>query len=479
MKIKTQCQAYKDAVAQWVRVRDCLQGEHAIKAKTVTYLPRPDYVSDDDSGNARYAAYVDRAVFYPVTARTLAGFVGTVFAKPPVVEVPPAAEPWLDDIDGCGTGVIQQAKRVFGEVLALGRCGLLVDYPTVAAPTTMEAQRAGKVRPTVALYPAESIINWRTRQNNGVTELSVLVLREYYEHETNLVESEQWEAYRLLYLDPATGKYTVQVYRAKLGAEPVPEAPFVPLDGNGNPWEFIPFQFVGAANNDATVDLPPMADLATLNVHHYRNSADFEDSVHVVGQPTPVLSGLTQHWVDNVLKGRLVLGSRAAVPLPEGGSATLLQAAPNTLCQQAMEIKERQMVAIGARLVQQAQVQRTATEATAESASELSVLASVANNVALAYKSALQWVLRFARFEGETNFTFAQDYMRSVMDAATRGQLVAEWQAGAISFTELRESLRRAGVAFEEDEKVKAEADAGIDPLSPPPGSEGNPSQPE
>jgi hypothetical protein len=472
MSVRTKHADYIHREPDWKRVRDCVEGERHVKLGGEAYLPSPDFTTDAKQGAARYAAYLDRAVFYPVTGRTLSGFTGTVFAKDPTINVPTSLEEWLNDVDGCGTSLIQQSKMTFREVMSLGRCGLLVDYPNTTSPTSRADQQQRKIRPTIVLYSAEAVYNWRTKVVNGVRQLSLVVLRETEQRVVEQFTSATYEIFRVLYIDEETGNYAVQLHVGPLNGNLQPQEVFVPLNGAGQPWKEIPFTFVGAVNNDASVDLPPLMDLASLNVAHYRNSADYEDSVHVVGQPTPVFTGLTEHWVTEVLKNRVVLGSRSAVPLPAGANAMLLQAAPNSLCQTAMEIKERQMVAIGAKLVMQASVQRTATESASEAMAELSTLASVAANVGVAYVKALEWFALFANVGGASiQFEFSKEYLRALLDAQTRSQLVAEWQSGAISFTEMRESLRRAGVAFEPDEKVKAEAEAGIDPLAPEPGT--------
>jgi hypothetical protein len=59
---------------------------------------------------------------------------------------------------------------------------------------------------------------------------------------------------------------------------------------------------------------------------------------------------------------------------PEGGERRLAPSDENTMPKEAMEAKERQMVALGAKLVEQKQVQRTAMEAGMEEASTSSLL---------------------------------------------------------------------------------------------------------
>lgn len=113
------------------------------------------------------------------------------------------------------------------------------------------------------------------------------------------------------------------------------------------------------------------------------------------------------------------------------------------------------MVALGAKLVEQAAVQRTATEARQEEASEVSILATCAKNVAAAYRTALTWCGVFLGTDQEPEFDLNTDFEIGRMSAQDRAQLIAEWQAGAIAFEEMRFNLRRANVAYLDDEEAK------------------------
>ena len=126
------------------------------------------------------------------------------------------------------------------------------------------------------------------------------------------------------------------------------------------------------------------------------------------------------------------------------------------MIKEAMEAKERQMVALGAKLVEQKQVQRTAFEAKVEATSEGSTLSSTAKNVQAAYVWALQWCARFVgvaetgiQFELNTDFDIAR------MTPEERAQAIKEWQRGAITFEEMRAVLRKSGTATEDDAKAK------------------------
>lgn len=447
------------ASKRYTIIRDCICGEEAVKSKKSTYLPVPNESDEDDDTTKRYDSYIKRAVFYNVTKRTLDGLCGQIFMRDPVIQVPNGLDIIVADANGYGVDLTQLAKAAANLVIGYGRAGLFVDYPAVERPATLAELATGDIRPTIRLYDPEQIINWRVITRGAKTVLSLVVLEED-QPETDdgfeIVTKKQWRVLRLV-----GGTYTVELWKQdseKGGFSRT--STYEPLDASGNKLRDIPFSFVGAENNDYTVDEAPMYDIASLNIAHYRNSADYEESSFLCGQPTPVFTGLTEDWVKNVLKNKVKLGARAAVSLPEGGDAKLLQASPNSTPFEAMGHKEKQMVALGARIVEQRTVVRTATESGYDQATESSILASAAKNVS----TALTWALeRCAAYMGVTvggaesrvEFSLNTDFDIATMSADDRRQLLAEWQGGLIAWEEARASLRKAGVATLDDEKAR------------------------
>lgn len=455
-------------------IRDAIDGEVKIKAGKTKYLPQPNAEDESEENVARYDAYIERAVFYNVTARTLKGLVGQIFIKDPVIENPSLLNIVVEDANGGGVSITQSSKKAVGYVLSHGRAGLFVDYPATEGPATRAQLEAGDIRPTLNLYAPWRVLNWRTTKRGAREILSLVVLSETYVQSDDGFEMKEAEQFRVLRLgksqdnvqkgiDESEDVYTVEVWRKEGGKFGISES-YQPRDSSGALLKEIPFTFIGSENNDVDIDNPPLYDLASLNIAHYRNSADYEESCFIVGQPTPYFAGLTEEWVKNVMGGTVTLGSRGAVPLPEGGSAGLLQAESNTMPKEAMEHKERQMVALGAKLVEQQTVQRTATEADLEATSENSTLSSSAKNVSAAYKWGLELCAVFVGAP-ETGIVFElnTEFDISNMTPQERAQLISEWQAGAISFTEMRENLRKVGVAKLDDDKAKTEIEAELD----------------
>lgn len=454
-------------------INDALAGEQTIKSKKETYLPAPQSLKDDE-GRDRYASYLTRAVFYNVTARTRQGLLGQLFSRSPQIDVPDYLQGTVANMDGLGVNATQQCKTTSGEVVALGRAGLLSDFPTIeeGREVTRADLLSGRVSPTITFYPATQVINWRYYRDFETKKLIFVILEErreiYKPNDYAYSVGKQW---RVLRLDDS-GFYIQELYFDN-SSDPVRK--FTPVDFDGNRLDHIPFEFIGSENNDPDLDEAPMYSIAALNIAHFRNSADFEDSLFFVGQPTVALMGLTQAWLTQNLGGTIRLGSRNAIPLPGGADIKLVQAEPNNLAKEGMEQKERQMVALGAKLVENRQVQRTATEASQEESAETSTLATIADNTSVAYAQAFANCARFVSGEEpKIDFKINTAFEITTLDAPTRLQTIKEWQLGAIGFTEMRAVLRRGGIAtltdaqakaaIAEDEKLRAAQAAAQDP---------------
>jgi hypothetical protein len=449
----------KTVQSQYTIIRDCLAGEQQIKAQSTKYLPMPNENDESEAAEQRYSSYKKRAVFYGATNRTLRGLCGQIFMRDPIAEFPTELEVIEKDADGSGVSLIQLAKRGARMVLGYGRLGLFADYPAVDGKITREQLDNGDVRPTITAYEPWRIINWRTKTRGARVLLELVVLEEDYITSDDGFEAKKEKQYRVLRLTDKD-EYTVTIYRrtAKGSGSYAVHSSFTPTLADGTTLDEIPFTFVGSENNDSSVDEPPMYDIASLNVAHYRNSADYEESSFMVGQPTPVFAGLTEDWVQNVLKGKVMLGSRGAVMLPENASADLLQAGANTMPYEAMQHKERQMIALGARLVEQKRVARTATETAIDNTSENSVLASTAKNLSAGIMWCLQWCAKFAGVaptEEDLKFVLNTDFDIAKMSPEDRRQLIEEWQQGAIAFEEMRANLRKSGIATLKDDDAR------------------------
>lgn len=434
----------QDKLPYYTLIDDCLKGEQAIKLKKQVYLPIPNEQENDDE-STRYEDYLTRAVFYNVTARTLSGITGLVYLKEANYKLPVLLEQLKVDCTGEGISLPQLAKRALRLGMSFGRAGIFVDYPQMDESSTVTEIETGQIQPIFRLYRGDDIINWRTFTENGKISLSLVVLKEKYVDEKDEFVNQEYLRYRVLRIEDKV--FTVEIIDAKTYKT---VSKVTPLDSEENPFTVIPFHFIGAENNDSEIDHPPIYDMAVLNIAHYRNSADYEESVFTVGQPTIWYSGVTEEWATDILGGKMYIGGRGGLPLPENGQAGLLQVAPNTLSKEAMDQKEAQMLALGAKLVQATSGNRTtATEAQINDASETSILVNVTKNVSDAMKGCLLLACQYVGADSlEVEFSLEADLELTKLSSQDLLALVKSWQDGAISQTELRYNLRKSGIAY-------------------------------
>lgn len=454
---------------QYYLIRDCISGETVVKDAGVKYLPMPNAADTSADNKARYKAYKARAVFFNATRRTLSGLVGQVFMRDPVVKVPAAMEIIVDNASGGGVSLTQQSKKSLSMTLAYSRSGLLVDYPNTGGATTVAQRDSGEVRAVINTYSPLEIINYRTETRGAIEYLSMVMLAESWASSDDgfeLKTSCQFRELRII-----NGVYVQNIWREEYptayDGSKIPTrgdnfkiTETIAMNGpDGLPLKEIPFMFLGSENNDPNPDNPNFYDLASINVAHYRNSADYEQVCYIVGQPTPVVKGVTQTWIDDVLKGKLNFGSTGGIMLPDSPNANafLLEVKQTTMSKEAMDQKESMMVSLGAKLVEIKKVQQTAFETKVEATSEGSVLSTTTKNVTAGYLWALKKAAMFSGLPEEgIEFELNTDFDIARMTPEEVKQTVDTWQKGALSFKEMRNTLRKAGQATEDDDVAKA-----------------------
>jgi len=472
--LKKTHEEYDFNLPNWQKVRDLNKGERALKERDLStiqnyrygnngdnnsnlnnvlrvqpvYLPMPNVQDCSQENLLRYQQYIQRAALFNATGRTEQGMSGMVFGGNNDIELAAPIEYLITDADGSEVGIEQQSKEVLSDVLQTGREGLLVDYPQTESPTTVQEAESLGVRAGIIIYKAESILDWRTKKVGASMVLSYVKLMEVTTQpkEDNIFETEEVTKYRVLMLNDE-GQYEVRIYTKEGDSESS-----VPRDANGATFSYIPFFFIGAVNNRPNVDPAPLLEIAEVNIHHYRNSADFEESAFIVGQPTPVMNGLNQAWVDKNFKNGIGFGSRSGISLPVGADAKLLQAQPNNLPKEGMMMKEEQMIQLGARLITPGGQSETAEAARIKHAADASVLSVVVQNIVQAYQDAIAAVIQFTVRGSAPDFTFElnDDFFASKLTPEERNVLIAEWQAGLISKPVAQQKLKNGGVIDED-----------------------------
>lgn len=443
MGVETTHPAYTQVRSRWSTTRDAISGEDEIKRKREVYLPH--FVPYDED---RYNQYIRRAYFLNVTGRTQRALTGMVFRSQSTYDLPDEMEDLIANADGAGQPLEQIAKEGIENLLSVGRHCLLADYPPSQPDLDRETQERLGLRPIIAPYSAESLINWRTEVFNNSPRLVLAVLVEIYNQSTDEFGHDYVERYRVLRL--RDGVYTQQLYDR--GGAIITEE-FIPTKADGSTFDHIPLWIVGSQNNLPDVDDSPLYDLAVLNIAHYRNVADLEEAGFIAGQPTLHLDiGDTDYefWKASNPDG-VRLGSRSGI-VTQGGSVNLVQAEDRSLLKDLKLQKEQEMVKIGARLIQRDRQVETAEAARINAGADSSVLDMIVSNLSDALVSCLRDCAEFLGVDPDgIKFELNRSYWESDLDAQTIMAIIQAGDASIIAKEDQRRMIRTGRLTIPEN----------------------------
>lgn len=429
-KVDTQHPEYSKMIDKWKRCRDTVAGQDAVHEAGETYLPKLKDQSGED-----YNAYVTRAQFYNAVWRTISALSGMIFRKAPVIDVPKSVEPLLEDVTMSGIDIHILAQRATIEILTTGRMGLLVDYPaqSVEGMTLADVEKLG-LRPSMQVYPAESIINWKTGRVNNQTVLTMVVLTEDADIPTeNEFENKTEVHYRVL--DLFAGEYRQRVYRIDKDKNDELINETFPLM-NGKTLDFIPFYFIGVDDTTSAVDEPPLIDLVDVNLDHYRLDADYKHGLHFTGLPTPVISG---HRPENE-GDKLYIGSSSAWCFSDPqAKASYLEYTGQGLSaiKEAKAEDEQQMAILGARLLSSEKKDvETAQTAQIHRAGESSILSAISKTISIGLTKALKTFCAWAGSPGKWSIELNRDFLPIEMTPQELAVILQAWQAGMPGYSD-------------------------------------------
>jgi len=427
-------------------VRDCSEGDPAVKLRREVYLPADFARQANGEYSDHYLSYLARAYFLGVTSRTKEALVGMVFRKPPTKEIPPAIETLLEDIDGAGRSLDQISKEMVGDLLETGKYYLLVDFPQAEPGIDAEAESRMGLRPTIAPYPFESLINWRFEALGGKQRLTLAVLRESVENTDDEFSHDAEDRYRVLRL--RDGVYTQQVYDDS--GIPITEE-YAPRMAGGATFDHIPLHIVGAKSNLPGKDMPPMYDIARTNIAHYQSTANVKESGYIGTQPmlhVDVGETTLDEWkLHN--PGPLSFGNRNGLTT-KGGKLEVVQAEATDYNMTTMDKEETQMVMLGARLVQRGGQTETAEAARIEASAEASVLEVVVGNASECIEAALEDVARFLGVDPDGVFySLNASFWESQLSAQDLQAVMQARQGGTIGGRDVLYMIRNGRIQLD------------------------------
>lgn len=459
-------ETYAEMEPFWTKQRDAVAGTEAIKKRKTTYLPRPNGMTD-----SQYAGYLNRAVYFNGTRRTVQAYTGMLFRKDPVFMYDEDRIMTQDDIEfhenffGSvtldGGSFTELMRQVMEEVIIVNKCGILIDYPRLIdefgnpQEFTREEVEQNSIQPTASIYPAESIINWFYI----VTESKVLpvffVLREEVQS-LNIIGTigvQNTYRYRILYLENfdtpgAERRYKqilIEPFPIVTGSAPsarrliVTEVTYPTINGQTIP--FIPFYVVTDRGIDYRSNRPSMiSDLVNINLAHFQNSASLENELFWVGVKTAIFPGMT-----GSKSSKITLGGALGVPLES--KPYILEASSSSGNSDEMIRKEQRMAVLGAeRLSPTGRYVASAETAAIQARSESATLGNTANAMSRAFSDIANFMLKWFGTNRRVSIQMNTDFYDKEITGKELIDIFENVQRGNLSFEAAFYNLQRRDV---------------------------------
>lgn len=445
--------------------RDAVDGATTVKGKGIKYLPQPSGFLGSADPQTMYDAYKMRAQFPDLLAPTIQGMMGIIHhgeAQIEGLEEGSALEGLWESATPDGLPLEALHKRITEEILTVGRVALLADLPP-----------EGGELPWVAVYAAESLINWSESRNFFVLEEDYRVRNGY-----------SWDAkkrYRVLEL--VDDVYQVEVMdedghpldpmdetlEDQDVQEGITTSVVVPQARGGNVIEEIPLVIAGSRDLSLTPDQIPLIGVTRAAYAIYRLDADYRHQLFMSGQETLFYIGLDPADVPKYV------GAGVGIALPEKGDAKYVgpSGAGIEAHKTAIEDERSRAAEAGSRMF------AVGDKKAAESGEALRIRARAGSatlvSVAQTSAAALEAVLRHcAVIVGEDPEEIIVkpnlNFLDTDMTPDEANKMVELWMNKVISYETLYSNLQRGRIASEErtaeeEQELVAEEEAAAMPV--------------
>jgi hypothetical protein len=252
----------------WELIEALLLGTFGIRKKHRRFLPQEPRETD-----LSYQNRLNRSVLAPYYMRLERMLAGMLTRKPVRLDdVPDVMREQLFDVDLQGNDLQTWLFATARICLRYGHVGVLVD-----APASGE-----NGRPYFVTYSPREIIGFRNELKNGKQQLTQLRLAERITVPDGDYGEKELEQVRVL----TPGAFEIH-QRNKKGE-------FEIVDEGRTSLSEIPFSVAYSNRVGLLQSLPPLADIAELNLQHYQVQSDLSNQLHISAVPMLAIYGFPQ-----------------------------------------------------------------------------------------------------------------------------------------------------------------------------------------
>jgi len=292
----------------WLLIEQLMKGTRGIRQGHRKFLPQFPRESDESYDNR-----LQKSVLSPFTKRLELMLAGMLTRKPVrLTDVSDVVTEQLFDVDLQGNDLQQWLFNTARVALRYGHVGVLVDAPA--------AGQNG--RPYWVSYSPREILGWRTEIAEGQQKLTMLRLAETITVADGKYGEKDVERVRVL----TPGAYEIH--------EKDDKGDYNIVDEGTTSLNEIPFAVAYANRTGVLESMPPLDDIAELNLQHYQVSSDLSNILSVSAIPLLAIYGFPQSAEE------ISAGASEALALPESARSEYIEPSGNSFDAQFKQLEQ-------------------------------------------------------------------------------------------------------------------------------------------
>ena len=292
----------------WLLIEQLLKGTRGIRQGHRKFLPQFPREADDS-----YDVRLSKAVLSPFYKRLELLLAGMLTRKPVrLTDVSDQVTEQLFDVDLQGNDLQTWLFNTARIALRYGHVGVLVDAP-----------RAGENgRPYWITISPRELLGWRTEIADGRQRLTMLRIAETVTVPDGKYGEKDVERVRVL----TPGAYEIH--------EKDEKGDYKIVDEGRTSLSEIPFAVAYANRTGVMESIPPLDDIAELNLQHYQVSSDLSNILSVSAIPLLAIYGFPQSAEE------ISAGASEALALPETARSEYIEPSGNSFDAQFKQLEQ-------------------------------------------------------------------------------------------------------------------------------------------
>ena len=292
----------------WLLIEQLLKGTRGIRQGHRKFLPQFPREADES-----YDVRLSKAVLSPFYKRLELLLAGMLTRKPVrLTDVSDQVTEQLFDVDLQGNDLQTWLFNTARVALRYGHVGVLVDAP-----------RAGENgRPYWITISPRELLGWRTEIIDGKQRLMMLRIAETVTVPDGKYGEKDVERVRVL----TPGAYEIH--------EKDEKGDYKIVDEGRTSLSEIPFAVAYANRTGVMESIPPLDDIAELNLQHYQVSSDLSNILSVSAIPLLAIYGFPQSAEE------ISAGASEALALPETARSEYIEPSGNSFDEQFKQLEQ-------------------------------------------------------------------------------------------------------------------------------------------